>query len=140
MNTTNAIATIDVDGVRVVFHCEHDDGSSTYRIEHDNEHVTVYLQGTPEQLGAMADAIMRACSRRAIQEVERANREANLRTESPFWLRITGACRWCFVCREWIDEWQTHAHAERIDPWHPANTAELAQRDRETFRHRIVTP
>ena len=138
MNITQATTSIDVAGVRVVFHCAHDDGASSWRIEHDNAHVTVYLHGTPEQMGELCDKIMRAVSDRAIAEVEQANREVNALDDSPYWRRVSGISRWCFVCREWVAEWQTHAHAERADPFRPADWSELAQRERATFPGRIT--
>jgi hypothetical protein len=132
VNITNAITTIDLAGVRVVFHCPHEDGTAAYRVEHDNEHVTVYLTGTVEQLGVFADAVAKVAAERAITEVEQAMRTLE-RNEGPLHVRIDGTQRWCFVCRGWITDHATHAHAERTDPWHPATTAELMQRDRATF-------
>lgn len=65
---------VPVADVTVQFWTEHNDGTASYRVEYANDDITVYLTGTPEQLGAFADAIVSAASRHAIEEVERAAR------------------------------------------------------------------
>lgn len=72
MNITATTTHVDVTDVDVIFHCTLDDDRAAYRVVHDNDHVTVYLDGTPEQLGRFADAIMRAVSKHVLAEHEAA--------------------------------------------------------------------
>ena len=140
MNITSTITTLDVAGTKVVFHVAQEGGKASYKVEHDNDDVTVYLYGTVDEMADFAAQITRAISVQAIREVEAAERGDTTTGAGAIWSRIDGTARWCFVCRDWVSEWQTHAHAHRSDIWHPRNTAELAQRDRATFAPEGVTP
>ena len=66
----------DVADTVVMFHCDHDDGSTSYKVAVDGDHVVIYLSGTPEELGAFADAIVRTVSRHTIDVHEQAARDA----------------------------------------------------------------
>ena len=81
MNGIYGALHIDADDVDVFFHCDHDDERSSYRITSKGSTVTIYLAGTPEELGAFADAIVHAVSRRAV-EVFEASFEQSARTKS----------------------------------------------------------
>jgi len=65
--------TCDVADATVVFSCDHDDDRASYRITAVDDHVVVFLAGTPEQLGAFADAIVRTVARHAVEQVEQAS-------------------------------------------------------------------
>ena len=71
--TTTHIDVVDVD---VTFHCEQDDGEASYRITPLHDTVQVYLTGTPEQLGAFADAIVRAVGQHVRDQFAAYAREA----------------------------------------------------------------
>jgi len=77
VNGVHGLITIDVDGVRVAFHCDHGADEASYRIEHDNANIGVYLSGTPEQLGAFADAIVRAVAKHVRDQFDACAREAS---------------------------------------------------------------
>lgn len=64
--------SIEVDDIHVRFHCAHGQDRASYRITPAGDDIDVYLSGTPEQLGAFADAIVRAVSAHTIAQVEAA--------------------------------------------------------------------
>ena len=72
MTEVTAQVAVDVADVTVVFHCDLEGDRSAYRITYDAQSITVYLEGTPEDLGRFADAIVRAVSRHTIETHERA--------------------------------------------------------------------
>lgn len=73
MNAARVIVTVPAEDVAVVLHCEHDDGTGTFRIEHEGNEVTVYLQGTTEQLSELACKLSAAVAEWAIHQVEQAS-------------------------------------------------------------------
>jgi hypothetical protein len=64
--------SIEVADVTVVFAGDIGDGESSYRIEPGADDIVIYLDGTPEQLGAFADAIVRTVSKHTIAVHEQA--------------------------------------------------------------------
>lgn len=68
----SAHVSLDVADLAVVFHCDQDNDRASYRIEHDGHNIDVYLDGTPEQLGRFADAIVHAVSQHTIRQHEQA--------------------------------------------------------------------
>ena len=75
MMSASATVNVNVGEVDVTFHCVQADDRASYRVPHAGDQVSIFLTGTPEQLGAFADAIVRAASRHAIETIERAGME-----------------------------------------------------------------
>lgn len=72
----HTITHVDVAGLTLTFHCEHDGGEQSYRLEPRADGATVYLTGTPEQLMLFAVAIADGVREHVVTESERAITEA----------------------------------------------------------------
>lgn len=68
----HGVLTVNAGDVGVAFHCEHDNDIASYKVTGGVDQIDVYLRGTPEQLGAFCDRIMRAVSAHTIAQVEAA--------------------------------------------------------------------
>lgn len=127
MTAPRAHVHMDLDDIHVTFICEQTGGASSYAITATHNDVTVDVCGTPEQLGAFADAIVAAVSDHA-RTVASGDLDPPVNAAVPRWNAIHDrTLRWCFVCEAWVAAFQNHTHEGRNSPWVPRTVRESRQ-------------